>query len=169
MPSKSKNKGNRGEAELAKILGNIFTGNFARVPNSGAMVGGLNAYRKHTLSQIQNRIYRGDLIPPDHMPKFVVESKNYDEFRFHQLMSPGKCLLLDEWISQTIDCIDPGDAWFVCFKITRISWFCAVPIFDQNYVFNNYSVYNSVHGKFHITELNDFFETNKDKIMELSF
>lgn len=165
MPSKSKNKGNRGETELAALLSSIFDGHFARVPNSGAMIGGKNNVRKATLSDTQNRIYRGDLIPPDHMLGFVCESKNYAEFRFHQLMTPGPCPQLDEWIGQTLDCVEPGDAWFVCFKIVRTAWFVAVPELGQGYVYGNSCRYAGRHGSVQVTELTGFFRENKDRVM----
>jgi len=163
----SKIKGSSGERELAKIFSGLFGGSFIRSPSSGAYVGGKNFVRKATLSEGQVRHAKGDLVPPDFMPKFVVESKNYDEFRFHQLLTPGSCLQLDEWIKQTLDCIDPGDIWFVCFKVSRIGWYVAVPDENQGYTFSNYCLYNGNHGRFQVTDLTDFFQKNRDLVLTL--
>jgi hypothetical protein len=163
----SKAKGSAGEREIARIFTGIFGGSWIRVPASGGFVGGKNAIRKSVLSQSQTRAAKGDLIPPDHMPKFVVECKNYISFKFHQLFTPGKSIQLDDWIKQTIDCIDAGDQWFVCFKITRVGIFVAVPDHNQGYSFGNYCNYTGEYGKFQVTELSDFFTRNKDLIMDL--
>ena len=161
MSAKSKRKGNNGERELCKILGGIFAGSFVRVPNSGAMVGGKNVYRRQTLSKAQDRTFRGDIIPPDHLPRLVIEAKSYREFRFHQLLQPGPCPLLDEWIGQASAVLDQGDQWFVAFKITLRGWFLAIPDAEcADYAFDNYSVYTGKHGTFRITDLIDFFRKN---------
>ena len=164
----SKLKGGVGEREIAKVFTGIFSGSWIRVPNSGAFIGRSNSHRKATMSNGQIRNSKGDLIPPDFMPRFVVECKNYEKFLFHQLLTPGKCLQLDEWIKQTIDCIDDGDQWFVCFKITRVGLFVAVPDHNQGYTFGNHCTYIGDYGRFHITELPDFFSRNKEMVMKLS-
>ena len=89
MTAKSKIKGNAGERELCKLLSEIFLGSFVRVPNSGANVGGKNVHRRASLSTTQDRAFRGDIIPPDHLPKLIIESKSYKSFPFHQLLQPG--------------------------------------------------------------------------------
>lgn len=169
MSSKSKNKGNGAERELCKYFSDIFGGSFTRVPNSGAFTGGRNAFRRKGLSETQNRINRGDIIPPDHMPKFVIESKFYADFRFHQLLQPGPTPQLDAWIAQCMDAIDEGDLWFVCYKINSRGWFICVPeTANSNFVFSNYAVYNCTHGQFRITDLKDFIGKNRDEILRLS-
>jgi hypothetical protein len=167
VASKSKSKGNRGEHEIAKVLATIFDGHFARVPNSGAMIGGSNSHRRSFLSSTQSRIYKGDLIPPDTMPNFVIECKNYETFPWHQLITQGKCPQLDEWIRQTKHCIDADDQWFVCFKITRVGLFVVVPEHNQNYTFGNHYTYVDDRSKFHVTNLIDFFNRNKELVIEL--
>lgn len=167
MPSKSKSKGNRGEHELAKMLSAIFGGHFARVPNSGAMIGGSNAFRKTILSDTQNKIYKGDLIAPDHMPKMILEVKNYSEFRFHQLLMPEGCSQLDEWIKQTLETLDEGDESFICFKISRTGWFICLPETSaKHYVFSNHCVYSSKHGEYRITGMPTFLDQNSKTILE---
>lgn len=165
MGAKSSRKGSNGERELCKLLTEIFSGSFVRVPNSGAMVGGKNVHRRQTLSTTQDRAFRGDIIPPDHLPRFIIESKSYQDFRFHQLLQPGACPVLDSWIKQTVDIIDPGDQWFVAFKITLKGWYVAVPESEcSDYEFRNYCIYSSPQGIVRVTDLVSFFKTNRDMI-----
>src|ERR1044072_476346 len=139
MGAKSKRKGSASERELCKLLSNILSGSFVRVPNSGAAVGGKHATRRQTLSKAQDRSFRGDIIPPDHLPRLVIESKSYAAFGFHALLQPGPYALLDDWIKQTLAIVDPGDQWFVAFKISFIGWYLAVPEVEcPDYVFDNY-------------------------------
>jgi hypothetical protein len=165
MTAKSKIKGNAGERELCKLLTEIFGGSFVRVPNSGANVGGKNVQRRQALSITQDRAFRGDIIPPDHLPRLIVESKSYKDFRFHQLLQPGPAPMLDSWIKQTIDIIDPYDQWFVAFKIVRIGWYIAIPDSEcSDYLFDNHCIYNSPHGRMRVTDMLTFFKTNRDLI-----
>lgn len=167
--SRSKNKGSGGERELCKILTGIFNGPFIRSANSGAFVGGKNAARKAALSENQVRGQKADIIPPDFMPRLVVEGKFYKEFRFHQLMQPGPCPQLDAWIGQTLDAVDPGDLWLVCFKINLRGWFVAVPeAFFTNFAFGNHCLYTGDHGTFKITEMKDFLAANRAAVLRLS-
>jgi hypothetical protein len=169
LPSKSSSKGKSGERELCKYLSEIFGGSFIRSDNSGAFIGGANAHRKALLSKTQITSRKADIIPPDHMPNLVVESKFYKDFRFHQLLQPGPVPMLDEWIKQCIDVIDENDFWIVCFKINLRGWFVAVPeTFFDKLVFENYAIYHSEHGIFRITEGKTFISNNKDAILELS-
>jgi hypothetical protein len=162
----SKRKGNSGELELCKKLKEIFGGSFIRVPNSGAFTGGKNAFRKELLSEGQNRNSKGDIIPPDFMPKLVLESKFYKDFRFHQLLQPGPCVQLDDWIGQSLDANDPGDVWFVCFKINLRGWYIAVPFeTSSEYEFENHVHYTGEHGKFIVTSALEFFAANRDVIL----
>ena len=46
MSSKSKNKGNNWEREVANNLSTLYKESFIRVPSSGAYVGGKNNVRK---------------------------------------------------------------------------------------------------------------------------
>lgn len=169
MPSKSKNKGSGYERELCKYLGEVFGGSFTRVPNSGAMTGGKNSFRRTSLSDTQNRIYRGDIITPDHLPKLVLEAKFYAEFRFHQLLQPGPMPQLDEWIGQCQDAIDEGDLWLICFKINlRGSYVAVSEEFCDGFTFGNHAVYENEIGRFRVTDLKDFFSRNRDAILKKS-
>lgn len=164
--SKSKRKGNGAELELCKLLGAALGGTFTRVPNSGAFTGGKNAARKANLSETQMKIYKGDIIPPDHLPKLVLESKFYAEFPWHQLLSEGPVLMLDDWIKQALDAVDPGDEWFVCFKINRRGWYITVPeVQAQHYAFGNHVIYTGAHGLFRVTALDDFLAKNTETVL----
>jgi hypothetical protein len=166
MASKSKSKGNAGERELCGYCSGLFGGSFTRVPNSGAFTGGKNAWRKTTLSETQNRLTRGDIIAPDFMPKLVIEAKSYADFRFHQLLEPGPMPQLDAWIEQSLDTVDDGDLWMVCFKITRIGWFVAVRTdLAEGFSIGNHALYTGAFGTFYVTALKTMFEANRDQIL----
>lgn len=168
--SASKNKGKSGERELCKILGGTFGGNFMRVPNSGAYVGGQNSKRKEVLSEGQIILMKGDIIPPDFMPKFVLESKFYKDFPFHSLVSNANIPVLNCWIEQCKECIDRGDFWLVCFKINRKGWFAAFSFEHyKDFALKNHSIYTDLHrDQFIITDLNSFLVLNKEKILRLT-
>lgn len=169
MASAAKAKGNGAERELSKFLASVFSGSFIRVPNSGAFIGGKNASRKEVLSEGQTRTMKGDIIPPDFMPKLVLESKFYADFQFHSLLTEGKVPQLDKWIEQTIECVEPGDLWFVAFKINRRGWYACFPEeLAHNYALGNHAVYSDGAKKFIVTELTNFFTTNKEKVLELT-
>jgi hypothetical protein len=166
MAAKSKIKGANGERELCKLLTELLSGSFVRVPNSGAAVGGHHVHRRQTLSKAQDRAFRGDIIPPDHLPRLIIEAKSYCAFGFHALLQPGPYPLLDEWISQTISVADPGDQWFVCYKITRIGWYIVVPEAEcADYTFDNYCVYTGKHAAVRVTDLLSFFRSNRAAVL----
>lgn len=157
----SRDKGKNGERELCRILSDIFGGSFVRVPNSGAMVGKSNAYRLEKFSDTQGRAFRGDIIPPDHLPNLYVEAKSYKAFRFHQLLQPAGCDMLNTWIKQVNEGQVETDVSFICFKVNLIGWYVVVPeTLSQAYVFENCCAYNSPHGRMHVTELQTFFRNN---------
>jgi hypothetical protein len=165
MPSKAKSKGSSGEREIAQFLSELYQASFIRVPTSGAYVGGKNSFRKEFLSAGQILASKGDIIPPDHLPKLVIESKYYADFPFHLLLFKEPVLKLEEWIKQTIDCINPGDVWFLIIKINRRGHFVLFDaILKDQFELNNYVLYNK---KYVMTEFKDTFIKNKDKIAEL--
>lgn len=164
MPSAAKAKGSSWERELCQFLIETFGGNFQRVPNSGAFVGGANFFRKDFLSEKQARMFKGDVIPADHMPKLVIECKFYKDFQFHLLVKQN-VILLDQWIEQTRECADANDVWFLCMKFNRKSSFI---LFEkklmEHFIVGNHTVYNN----FIFTDLESFLTINKDKILELT-
>lgn len=169
MGAMSKTKGHSAERALAKLLGEIFDGSFVRSAGSGAFIGGKNVARKEKLSDNQIRNTKSDIIPPDHMPKLVIEAKSYALFRFHQIIHSGSCAVLDGWIEQTRTSIDEGDFWLVAFKVNRITWSVAVPLAaTATLKLGNHALYTNSSGTYVITELLSFMKTNRDEIVRLS-
>lgn len=168
--SASKNKGNSGERELAKILSELLGGSFTRVAGSGAFTGGKNVHRKAALSVTQNRAHKGDIMAPDHLPKLVIEVKFYSDFPFHALLTDGPVPILDQWIGQAMEANDPGDEWFVTIKINRRGWFVVIPATHATdyRIAANHASYTGKHGDFKITGLRRFFEDNKDAVIRRS-
>jgi hypothetical protein len=167
--SKSKTKGSTFERDLGKFLGETFNGSFIRSNNSGAQIGGKNSFKKNIFSKGQVLGLKGDLVAPDHMPKFVVEAKFYSEFRFHQLLQPGAVPQLDEWVSQCLQVVDPDDFWVIVFKINLRGIYVAIPeAFAPNFVFGNHAVYTGDYGTFRVTDMKTFFTANKEAVLKLS-
>lgn len=168
MPSKSKSKGNTWERAISKLLSDNLGGNFMRVPQSGAFVGGINSQRKEIMSEGQIKLLKGDIITPDHLPHMVIEAKNYGDFAFHQLWLENGSKQLNSWIEQVKTTIDPDDIWFVIFKITRRgSWI----VFDKKYInaFNvsSYLIYVAEGSEYVITDLECFIERNTPNLLSL--
>jgi hypothetical protein len=168
--SRSKTKGNTAERALCKIFEGVFGGSFQRVFTSGAFTGGKNAYRRNILSDTQVRASKGDIITPDHLPGLVLESKHYKDFPYHNLITPGAIPLLDKWIDQTLDAVDPGDFWMLAFKADRREWSAAFPagLRDQ-FELTNFCTYTAADGRCYIvTHLKTFIAANKVIIERLS-
>lgn len=163
--SNPKQKGNRGERELSKLLETHFDSSFVRVPSSGAFIGGKNAYRKDSLSANQIRGSKADIIPPDELPNVVFESKFYKEFGFHHFAYGTQNTQLNKWIEELeFDC-DEDDIGFLCIKINFKGWFvCFHKKWLGQFKIENYSVYND----YIVTGANEFFDANKEKILELN-
>jgi hypothetical protein len=121
MGINGKKKGNSYEREIANEFSELFQDTFRRVPQSGAIVGGMNRDKNLTLRQDAQEILAGDIISPQWFP-FSIECKNYGEKTGPNIY----CLLesddktLDKWIEQ-----GRGDSQFskkeflVMIKITR--------------------------------------------------
>lgn len=169
--SKSKAKGSRGELELCKKLGTVFDGSFVRSNNSGAYVGGANAHRKSTLSENQIRNVKSDIVPPDFMPKFVVESKLYAEIPYHQFFSGSPVALIDGWIEQILTTIDNDDFWVLIFRADRRPW---VILFDASKkaslaLPNTHMSYVDKKGdEYVLCNLDQFLEISKDHVLKLT-
>jgi Holliday junction resolvase len=175
MTSKAKQKGNSWEREICVFLGATLGGNFMRVPNSGAYIGGANSHRKAALSDIQTRAAKGDIIPPDNMPLLNIEAKNYADIAFHQILN-GSCKQLNTWIDQTEEPADVDDMSFTIFKITRKGSWVAFkkhlePSFDLEGL--SYVIYRKDFGlatacDYVVVDHETFFVQNKDKIVQLA-
>lgn len=163
MTSRAKAKGNSWERELCEVLKKNFGGNWQRVPNSGAFTGGANTFRKDFLDASQIRLFKGDIIPAEHMPKIVLECKFYKDFPFHSLVRE-QIPQLDDWIGQTKISADDGDTWFLCIKINRRGTFI---VFDSA-IMNHFVLDNFVRYKQYVfTDLNSFVQKNKDSILKM--
>lgn len=160
--SGSKLKGNIGERELCKKLGEAFGGSFTRVPNSGAITGGTNAFRRQSLSEGQIRAFKGDIIPPDELKHLVIESKFYKEFSYHRLVMGEDVNELETWLSELDNDCEDGDIGILCIKINRIGWMIVLEPFEGI----NVKEYSTYKGKW-VTALDYFLDNNKDTFIEL--
>ncbi len=168
MPSKAKQKGSGWERDICVFLGSVFDQNFQRVPNSGAFLGKSNSFRKDILSSNQKSIMKSDIIPPVNMTKLNIEAKNYATIAFHQILT-GNCPILDKWIEQTEESADPGDLSFTIFKITRKgSWVVFKETLKEHFILSSYMTYLKLDTGYIITDHENFFSQNKDKVVELS-
>jgi hypothetical protein len=170
MTSKAKAKGNAWEREICGFLGETLGGNFQRVPNSGAYMGGKNVFRKEFLSDGQQRAAKGDIIPPDDLPKLNLEAKNYADIAFHQIIN-GECKQLDTWIDQTEEPADADDVSFTIFKITRKgSWVAFKAELADHFKLHDmsYVTYRKASGvTYIITDHEKFFKTNAQEVRGL--
>tara|TARA_R110000868_G_scaffold138335_1_gene352360 strand:+ start:9610 stop:10158 length:549 start_codon:yes stop_codon:yes gene_type:complete len=161
MSSANKNKGKRGEREVADHLSNVFGLNFERVPNSGAFTGGKNFFRKAKLTETQNLLAEGDLIVPDELKHLCFEIKTYKDFSFAGVYTKNK--QLDDWIKQASA---TEKVWFLIFKINHAGAFVVFSKTLQSILkippcFSIYNDYNI------IVNMQNFFENNKDNLLYL--
>lgn len=146
---------------IANDLSDVFGLSFTRTPNSGAYVGGLNAFRMKQLSESQILLTEGDIIVPDELHKLKLECKSYKQLAFHQLFT--SCKQIDTWIDQARS---DDKIWFLIFKINRAGVYVC---YDNKYypTFDNVDV-NILHYKnYIISTYQGFFETNKDIILQM--
>lgn len=130
----SKRKGSKFELEIAKHLSSEFKDTFRRVPQSGAIVGGLNRIYNGGLREDAQEIFAGDIICPKWFP-FCIEAKNYANTpKMVNLLSIGD-KGLDGWIKQAQQSAQTANKeWIIFFKITegRKSFACL----DENLFFS---------------------------------
>tara|TARA_Y100000310_G_scaffold109797_1_gene108252 strand:- start:991 stop:1488 length:498 start_codon:yes stop_codon:yes gene_type:complete len=164
MPSRQKAKGNNFERATAKHLSDVFGLNFARVPTSGAMTGGLNADVLKRLSESQQLLLEGDLIPPDELRHLKIECKSHKNFSFAKLFSENK--LVDDWILQAAS---DSKVWFLIFKINNKGNYvvfndkmCVKWVKDSK---RNFLLYKE---QYYITSMDGFFEGNRDQLLNFS-
>jgi hypothetical protein len=164
MVNKNKSKGNSFERETCNLLGKYLGGNWERVPNSGAITGASNSFRKERLSAEQELLTRGDLIPPSEF-EIAVECKAYKDFLFHGLLTDNKTL--DKWLGQNEHDVETSNMeshrHCIIFKINRKGIYIVVP-FDNDYLTEdiNYTVYNRNNVKYLVFEFHQFFQSYKD-------
>lgn len=169
--SKSKAKGSRGELELCKKLGAVFNGSFLRSSSSGAYIGGFNSHRKKNLSENQIRSLKSDIVPPDFMPRFVVESKLYSEIPYHQFFAGEHVALVDGWIKQVLETVDDDDFWALIFRADRRPW---VILIEERHggdltLPDTHMFYKSSSGeKYILCNLDEFLTNAKDDVLKLT-
>lgn len=128
----SKAKGSTFERKIANEFSERWNDTFKRVPQSGAIVGGLNRLKMHMLREDAQEILAGDIICPRWFP-FSVELKNYGPENgpnmYTLLETDSK--VLDEWLEQAKgDAVFARKKYMVMFNITRRSCFIAVDYGD---------------------------------------
>jgi hypothetical protein len=168
MTSKSKNKGNTWERDIANHLSALFNAKFIRTPGSGGYVGGQNTQRKAQLDAGQVQGFKGDIIPPSEWTSFNCEAKNYADFQFHQLYS-GEVKQLETWLGQLMQVADPNDMNILLFKITRKGKYVAVannPDWDQSQPHTNYT--SVTYGDWQIFDYDTFWQQNAEVVRRLS-
>jgi hypothetical protein len=162
MANKQKNKGKSYERAICKHLSSVFGLNFERIPNSGAFTGGKNFYRSDKLSAEQLLLTDGDLIVPSELSHLVFECKNHKVLSFPSFFTGSA--KLDEWITQAKS--SKRLCWFLVFHVNNTGEFI---IFDSKFfntfkLSHNYMLYDK---SYIITTIKDFFEDNKDILLNL--
>lgn len=158
----NKEKGKAFERKIAKDLSSCFELSFTRTPNSGAYVGGKNVTRMETLSESQILLTEGDIIVPDELKNMKIECKARKSFSFSSLFTSNK--ELDSWIEQATI----GTESKICFLIFKINNKGEYICFSKNNlrklsVNENYLCYKNII----ITRYTDFFNINKDTLLEI--
>ena len=162
MPNKSKNKGKAYERVVCKHLTKIFGLNHERVWSSGAFTGGQNIARCERLTKEQLLLSEGDIIVPVELSHVKYECKDHRDFSFSKLFTGSA--KLDGWIKQASQ--SNRLLWLLVFKAAHVGSYVVFDSVWQNIfsIKNNWMVYKN---KYIITSLNDFFEDNKDIILNL--
>lgn len=160
---KSKNKGKTFERDIANYLSELYDDSFTRVPQSGAYVGGQNAFRKEQLSENQIRGFKSDIIPPDGWGHLNVECKSYADFPFHQLLQDKNIPILETWIQQTYDAADEGDFNLIIMKFNRKGKYVMYEL--KHKMVHNIGV---TYKGWHFCEFDKFFKDNKENVKQYS-
>jgi Holliday junction resolvase len=162
MANKNKNKGKAFERQICEILGKTFGLNFQRIPNSGAYVGGKNAFRYETLTEEQKLLADGDIIVPSELSHISMECKSYKDFSFSGLFL-GQNALLDSWIKQASE--TQKSKWLLYFKINNKGIFVVYDMskFPLDLYRENYHIYQN---RYLIQSLDEFLEKNKERMYE---
>lgn len=97
----SKDKGKTGERKVANLFTEMSGHSFIRVPNSGAYIGQSNREKVKQLTKVQGYVQLGDIIPPeDFYYRYIIESKNYKELDFHNLLNPQFSKKIYNWLDE---------------------------------------------------------------------
>lgn len=167
MTSPQKAKGNGFERETAQFLTATYKLPFVRIPNSGAYVGGANAFRKDTLDASQTKSFKGDIMPPEGWHKFNSECKFYGDFPWHLLFT-SECKQLDTWLEQLLEVEDEEDVSILFMKFNRKGKYVAVSG-KFNWSKACYFQYNSAkYGMWYIFSHDEFFKLNTENLQQFT-
>lgn len=113
----SRNKGGRGERELAKIFTAWWGTEFTRTPSSGAFA---------TIMNRGDLNVAGDISTTD--PKFpwVVEVKRHESVTVEQLLTAKKCLIFEWWQQASKSAKLEGKAPLLVFRKNNQPWLFAM-------------------------------------------
>lgn len=139
MTSKQKNKGNKLERELRDHLNSIFnTEEFARTPNSGAIMGKSN-YQKNQGLEDQTKVTLGsDIICPEWF-RFCVECKHYKDVPNYSTLIKKDEKNIDKWLAEvSFDARNLNLTPMLVFKTDRKGKHFAIPRvgFEQLLTYN---------------------------------
>ena len=169
MSNANKNKGKSFEREVADLFEETYGLTFQRVPNSGAFLGGANAFRLDKLSVNQVQMFKGDIIPPDEIPWVTIECKARKVFPYQQLFEG--CKEMDSWIEQVRidwDALEKKGLFFVVFKPNRHGLYI---VYRKDFGLSNKSnflTYVSNNEVYLISRLDkEWLAVNKDAIFSM--
>ena len=143
MGNRNKDKGKRVEREIAGIFTEVLGVPFVRNFDSGSWAGGSNHYRLNNVSESQELLRRGDIIPDDKYKNLVIEVKSRKEFQFHNFCN--SILDIDNWLNQLYIDVEASNQddliGLLIFKINRKGTF--IVLNDNDFTINdcNYMKY----------------------------
>tara|TARA_R110000851_G_scaffold212790_1_gene365489 strand:- start:609 stop:1094 length:486 start_codon:yes stop_codon:yes gene_type:complete len=159
--NRGKEKGKAYERKVANHLSAVFDLSFTRTPNSGAYVGGANAFRLKSLSDSQILLTEGDIIVPDELRNLKIECKSRKKFLFHKLFTDNKDM--NDWIEQSKSDL-PDKVWFLLIKVNNYGeYVCFDQKLFETFEFDNFMVYNNTV----VVSYTGFFEANKDILLDI--
>jgi Holliday junction resolvase len=169
MPSKSKNKGNSWERDVANFLSTTYSSSFIRSPGSGAYIGGSNGHRKQMLLDSQIRNFKGDIVPGEGFDRLNIECKSFADFPFHQLFQ-GEVKILEGWLGQCLEVADEGDLNLLFLKFNRKGkWVVLEAKHEPHLDLERHLVYkSSKFGEWIVMDFAIFFEKNSEAIKQLA-
>ena len=131
MPSRSKAKGNKFELDMCRFFNALYeTEEFARTPNSGAIMGRSNWGRKQGLAEDVKRTLGSDIIVPDWF-RFAVECKHYKDTPTYDklIKSPGDSTV-NQWLGEVMfDAINLNLHPMLIFKTNNKGTHVALPAY----------------------------------------
>lgn len=162
MPSKSKDKGNRLERDMRDLLNHAFeTDQFARTPNSGAIMGLSNWEKNQKLEDSTKRALGSDIICPSWF-RFSIECKNYKDKPNYASLIWDKDTDLDGWIGEVLfDAINMKRTPLLFFRTNRKGTYCVLPIQFVSVTNTHYENFVRYRSEFMIVRMDCFFVNAK--------